>query len=96
MNGVLIDLKRAECTISGVKSQFCMPKIRVIEFICDILERHPNISKIIKIIEWPPPTDVSEVKAFIKVAVYYKIFIKNFTLVAAPIYALIRKGVRFA
>jgi hypothetical protein len=51
---------------------------------------------VIKIIEWPPPNDIIEIRVFIGVAVYYKIFIKNFALIAAPIYSLIRKGIRFA
>jgi hypothetical protein len=96
MDGVLTNLERAKYTISRVKSQFYMPKLRVMGFICDILRRYLNISKIIKIVEWSPPNDIAEVKAFIRVAIYYKIFIKNFTLVAAPIYSLIKKKIRFA
>ena len=51
MDRVLADLERAECTISRVKSQFCMPKLRVIGFIYDTLKRHPNIFKVIKIMK---------------------------------------------
>ena len=51
MDGVLADLERAGCTISGAKSQFCMPRIRVIRFICDALKRHSDIFKIIKIVK---------------------------------------------
>jgi hypothetical protein len=96
INGVLADLERARYTISGVKSQFYMPELRIVGFICDALGRHPNISKVIKIIKWPPPNNVTEARTFVKMAIYYRIFIKNFTLIAAPIYFLIRKGIRFA
>jgi hypothetical protein len=96
MDGVLINLERVRYTISGAKSQFCMPKLRVIGFICDVLERHSDISKIIKIVEWLSPNNIAETRAFIKMAVYYRVFIKNFTLVAAPIYFLIKKRIRFA
>jgi hypothetical protein len=51
MNRILTNLKRTECTISGAKSQFCMPKLRIIRFIYDTLKRYPDISKIIKIIK---------------------------------------------
>jgi hypothetical protein len=51
INGILADLKRAKYTISGAKSQFCMPKLRIMRFICDTLKRHPNIFKVIKIME---------------------------------------------
>jgi hypothetical protein len=51
INEVLTNLKRVEYTISGVKSQFYIFKLRVIRFIYDILERYPNTFKIIKIVE---------------------------------------------
>ena len=94
MDGVLTNLEKAEYTISEIKSQFCMPKLRVMGFIYNALKRHSNIFKIIKIVKWPPPNDIAEIRAFIKMAIYYKIFIKNFALVAAPIYFLIKK-IRF-
>jgi hypothetical protein len=72
-----------------------MPGFRVIEFVCDILGRYSNISKIIKIVEWLSPNDIAEVRAFIRVTVYYRIFVKNFAVIAALIYFLIRKGIRF-
>jgi hypothetical protein len=96
MDEILADLKRVRCTISETKSQFCMPGLRIIEFICDILERYPNIFKIIKIVEWPSPNNITEARAFIKMAIYYKIFIKNFAIIAALIYSLIRKEIKFA
>jgi hypothetical protein len=80
MDGVLANLERVRCTISGVKLQFYMLRLRVLRFICDILKRYSDISKVIKIIEWLPPNDIIEARAFIKVAVYYKIFIKNLRL----------------
>jgi hypothetical protein len=92
---ILADLKRAGCTISKAKSQFCMPGLRVIKFICDILKRHPDTFKVIKIIKWLFPNDIIEVKAFVKMTVYYKVFIKNFAVIAAPIYFLMKKRIRF-
>jgi hypothetical protein len=72
-----------------------MPRFRVIKFIYDILKRHSNTFKVIKIIKWFSPNDIAEVKAFIRITIYYKIFIKNFTVIAALIYFLIRKKIRF-
>jgi hypothetical protein len=51
MDRILADLKRAECTILKAKSQFYMPRLRVIKFIYDILGRYSNIFKMIKIIK---------------------------------------------
>jgi hypothetical protein len=51
INEVLANLERAKYTILKIKSQFCMPGLRVIEFIYDTLKRHPNIFKVIKIVK---------------------------------------------
>jgi hypothetical protein len=72
-----------------------MPGLRVIRFVCDILKRYSDIFKVIKIVKWPFSNDIAEARAFIKIAVYYKVFVKNFTIIAALIYSLIRKGIRF-
>jgi hypothetical protein len=93
---VLTNLKRVRYTISGVKSQFYMLRFRVMEFIYNALRRYFNTFKVIKIIKWLFPNNIAEARIFIKMAVYYKMFIKNFTFVAASIYSLIRKEIRFA
>jgi hypothetical protein len=92
----LTDLERAGYTILGIKSQFCMPRFRVIGFICDALGRYSDIFKIIKIVKWLFPNDIIEVRVFVRVTVYYRIFVKNFAVIAALIYFLIRKKIRFA
>jgi hypothetical protein len=51
INGILANLKKTKYTISGAKSQFCMPKLRVVRFIYDTLKRYPNIFKVIKIVK---------------------------------------------
>jgi hypothetical protein len=51
LDGVLADLKRAGCTILGPKSQFCMPGIRIVSFVCDYLGKHPDSAKVIKIVK---------------------------------------------
>ena len=95
MNGVLADLEKVEYTISRIKSQFCILGIRVIGFICDFLKRYSDLFKVIKIVKWISSNDITETRAFIKMMIYYKMFIKNFSLIAAPIYSLIKKRAKF-
>jgi hypothetical protein len=95
MDRILANLERVGCTILRAKSQFCMLRLRVIGFICDALGRHFDTSKIIKIVEWPSLNNIAEAKIFVRVAVYYKVFVKNFAIIAASIYFLIKKGIRF-
>ncbi len=51
LDGILADLERTDYTISNVKSQFCIIDIRVIGYLCDIEDRHPDTTKIIKILK---------------------------------------------
>ena len=85
-------LEQAGCTI-GSKSQFCMDGINAVGFVCGAEGRSPDTAKVIKILEWKPCSDVGEARAFMGVCVYYRIWIKNFSIVAELIYCLFKKGV---
>ena len=52
-------------------------------------------SKIEAINEWTACRDVSEVRAFIGLSGYYRRFIKDFSVIAAPLYNLTRKDSEF-
>jgi len=49
----------------------------------------PMQDKIQKIHQFKRPTSVSQVQAFLGVAVYYKLFGKDFSVIAAPLYKII-------
>ena len=96
LDQVLADLERAGVTISGVKSQFCRAGIKIVRYICDADGRHPDTSKILKILDWPECTDTISAWAFLGVCNYYRIWIKNFAQVASLIYHLLKKNTLFA
>jgi hypothetical protein len=52
LNDVLTNIEKIDCIIFEEKSQFCCEELRVIDFICDVKERHSNTTKIIKILNW--------------------------------------------
>ena len=95
LDGVLADIERAGCTISGPKSHFCMRGLKVVGYICDVDGRHPDTAKVIKIIDWPECRDPTEARAFIGLCVYYRIWVEKFALVAEPIYRLLKKDAEF-
>jgi ribonuclease HI len=70
-----------------------MDGINIVGFVYGAEGRSPDNAKVIKILEWKPCSDIGEARAFIGVCVYYRIWIKGFSIVAKPIYHLFKKGV---
>lgn len=91
----LLEVERSGFTVSGEKSQFCVAGIKIVGFICDADGRHPSSTKVIKILEWGPCTDVTSVRAFLGVAVYFRVWIEHFAIIARPLFALLKKDALF-
>ena len=87
-------LERAGACI-GPKSQFCYDGMGIVGFVVGSGGRAPASAKVIKILEWPPCKNLTEVKAFTGVCVYYRIWIQDFGIVAEPLYMLSKKGQAF-
>ena len=89
------DCWMAGLTISGTKSAIGMKGIEIVGFLCDEEGRKPDPRKVAKILDWPTPRNTREARGFVGVVVYYRIFIFQFSIVAAPIFSLFRKGKKF-
>ena len=73
LNAVFMNLEKTDYTISNKKSQFCIFELKIVDFVYDLNDRFSEIAKIIKILEWSSCRDVSKVRTFINVCVYYRI-----------------------
>ena len=51
--------------------------------------------KIEKIVNWKPPTNVTEIQSFLGLAGYYRKVVKGFSKLADPLTKLIRKDEKF-
>jgi hypothetical protein len=54
-----------------------------------------ELSKVKEIINWMPPTSVSEIRSFLGLVGYYRCFIKDFSKIAKPIMRLLEKSKDF-
>ena len=87
---VLADKERAGGTNSGFKSAFVCEGCKIVTFVCDSKGRHPVAEKVRKMVEWPACRHVTEARAFIGICVYYRAWIKDFSVVAEPMFRLFR------
>jgi hypothetical protein len=95
LDKVLERIKRAGASISGLKSQFYIDGMNVVGFVYGAEGRSPASLKVIKILEWEGYRDPTEAKSFLGICTYYRIWIKGFGEIAALIYRLMRKGVKW-
>ena len=51
--------------------------------------------KIEAIVDWKPPTNVTEVRSFLGLAGYYRKFVEGFSKIATPLTKLTRKEENF-
>jgi len=81
----------AGLTISGEKCAIAMPGITIVGYVSDQDGRRPEPKTTQRINDWPTPRSIKEARAFIGIAVFYRIFIEGFCLIAAPIFQLFRR-----
>ena len=89
------DVWMAGLTISGTKSAIGMKGIEIVRFLCDENGRRPVPERVRIIVAWPVPRSTREARGFVGFIVYYRMFVFHFSIIAAPIFGLFRKGARF-
>ena len=82
----------------------CMPNFSSVNFglmkwfFWDIISEEGILvdpKKIEAIVSWEQPKNVSEVRSFLGLAGYYRRFVEHFSLIAAHLTRLTRKGVKY-
>ena len=52
----------------------------------------PNPELVKAVQDWSPPSNITELQAFLGLCNYYRRFVRNFSLICSPLYELQRKG----
>ena len=92
---VLERLRQAELCLKPSKCEFHVQEISFLGFVVGSQGVKMDPSKVAAITFWPVPKSVHDIRVFLGLANFYRRFIDNFSKVAAPISALLRKNRTF-
>ena len=87
-------VKRLEENNLYVKPEKCKWKVKEVEFLGVVIGPEGikmEEGKVKGVLEWPTPKCVKDVQKFLRLANYYRRFIKGFAMVARPLYDLVKK-----
>jgi len=91
-------LRRLEENDLYIKPEKCVWKVRKIGFLGVVIgpkRIEMEEEKVYRVLSWPEPKNVKDVRKFLGLANYYRRFIKDFARVARPINVLTRKDVKW-
>ena len=91
-------LKRLKENNLYIKPEKCMWKVQKIGFLGVVIGPdgiEMEKEKVDRVLSWPEPRNMKDIRKFLGLANYYRRFIKNFAQVARPMNVLMRKDVKW-
>lgn len=85
-------LASAGLSVNFAKSGFCLRSMRYMGYVVDELGLRPDPEKVSCVLKVPLPGTVTELRRFVGMASWYRRFIDNFAIHAAPLHDLIKGG----
>ncbi|CAB4044569.1 Retrovirus-related Pol poly from transposon, partial [Paramuricea clavata] len=85
-------IRAAGLKIKRDKCQFAQESVKFLGHIVSARGTEPDSSKVEAVREFAIPTSLTDVRAFVGMASYYRRFIKNFADIAAPLHDLTKGG----
>ena len=92
---VLQTLRRRKLYAKLKKCEFWLPSVTFLGHVISVDGVSVDPHKIEAIVNWPRPTNVTEVRSFMGLAGYYRRFVKDFSRIATPLTQLTRKNIPF-
>ena len=91
LDAVLTALGEANLRVSPEKCSLFLSQIAYLGHVLSAKGVQPDPTKVEKVRHWPVPVNLTEVRAFLGLASYYRRWIKDFATIAAPLHRLQRK-----
>ena len=92
---VLIILRENQLYVKLSKCQFWLDSVAFLGHVISVEGVYVDPQKIEAIVNWKPPTNVTEIRSFLGLAGYYRKFFEGFSKLAAPLTKLTRKEEKF-
>jgi hypothetical protein len=92
---ILHKLKCAGATVSGLKTQICLPEVLIVGQRCNPEGRITDPKKSSAIMDWPPLETPQEVRRFLGLCGTVRIWIQNYSEIIRPLTELYRISVEF-
>ena len=95
MRIVLQTLREHQLYAKFIKCQFWLDRVTFLGHVVFAEGFSVDPQKIEAIVDWKPPTNVTEVRSFLGLAGYYRKFVEGFSKIATPLTKLTRKEEKF-
>jgi hypothetical protein len=92
---VLEKLRAHELYAKFNKCKFWLTKVAFLVNVISTGGVSVDLGKMKDLLDWTPPTNVSEIQSFLRLAGYYRRFIKDFSKIAKPMTKLLKKNKDF-
>ena len=95
VNRIMHRIKQAHATFSATKIQLCLPRVTIVGQVCTPEGRLPEDTKVEKILKWPLPENISQVRGFLGLCGTVRIWIAGYSQMNRRLTELYKKDQEF-